>query len=78
MKIDDLRTTIASAFSIPPEHITDDSSSSTISQWDSIGHLNLIAALEAHFDTSFTVDEILEMRNVAAIRSVLEAKLGPS
>jgi acyl carrier protein len=75
--MDQLTVTIASAFGIPPEQVTDDCSSLTIPQWDSIGHLNLIAALEAHFNTSFTVDEILEMRSVAAIRTVLESKVDP-
>ena len=73
--MDKLKETIASALSIPVDQVADDSSGATIAQWDSIGHMNLVLALEEHFNTSFTVEEIVQMRDVAAIRSVLEGKL---
>ncbi len=73
--MNELKETIASALSIPVDQVADDSSGSTIAQWDSIGHMNLVLALEERFNTSFTVEEIIQMRDVAAIRSVLEGKL---
>jgi acyl carrier protein len=78
MNVDELKSTIASALNIPVDKVTDDSSGQTLSQWDSIGHMSLIVALEQRFNTSFTIDEIMAMRDVATIRKVLEGKLSAS
>jgi acyl carrier protein len=75
MNMDELKAAIASALNVPVDQVTDDSSGQTVPQWDSIGHINLVLALEKHFNTSFTVDEIMAMRDVATIRKVLEGKL---
>jgi acyl carrier protein len=71
---DELRETVAAAFNIPADQVTEDSSGETIPQWDSVGHINLVMALEERLKVSFTVDEIMTMRNVAAIRRVVEGK----
>jgi acyl carrier protein len=74
MDTDELKATIASALNVPADEVADDSSNRTIPQWDSIGHMTLIVALEEHFKTSFTVEEIMAMRDVATIRTVLESR----
>jgi acyl carrier protein len=74
MDTDELKVTIASALNVPAHEVADDSSNRTIPQWDSIGHMTLILALEEHFKTSFTVEEIMAMRDVATIRTVLESR----
>jgi acyl carrier protein len=78
MNINDLKTVIASTFEVPEDQITNDCSSGKIPQWDSIGHLNLILALEERFKISFTVDEIMALRDVTAIWTVLEGKVKAS
>jgi acyl carrier protein len=37
--------------------------------------MNVVLALEQRFNISFTLDEIMAMRNVAAIRTIVESKL---
>ena len=71
----DLKAVIALTFNVSEDQITDDCSGATIPQWDSIGHLDLILALEERFQVSFTVDEIMTMRDATAIRTVLEDKV---
>jgi len=39
--------------------------------WDSLSHMELIAALEKEFGVEFTLDEIVEMQNIQKIREVL-------
>jgi acyl carrier protein len=73
--VDKLKAVIASAFNVPADRVTDDSSNATIPEWDSIGHINLVFALEERFGTSFTVEEIMAMRDVQSIRRVLQARL---
>ena len=40
--------------------ITEDLEFNSIEEWDSIGHMGLIAALEEEFDISFETDDIVE------------------
>jgi acyl carrier protein len=42
--------------------------------WDSLAHVKLISALEAEFDTKFSVRDVMKMTSVGAIRQAVEAK----
>lgn len=50
-------------------------SQKTSSKWDSIGHLNLILALEAEFGVAFEPEEIAEMRTFEDVRKMLSEKM---
>ena len=71
---DRLRNTMAAVLGVPAEALGDDASPETVSDWDSMGHLNLVMALESEFGISLSAEDALEMRNVAAIRQVLQAR----
>ncbi|HWC76736.1 MAG TPA: acyl carrier protein, partial [Blastocatellia bacterium] len=58
-------------FGIDAVALDDGSSPEQIKEWDSIGHLNLMLALEQSFDVSFSTEEIVTMQSVAEIKSVL-------
>lgn len=75
MNMHELKTTIASALNIPADQVADDGSGRTIPKWDSIGHMTVVLALEERYKTSFTVEEIIAMRDVATIRTILDGKL---
>jgi len=45
----------------------------TIAAWDSLGHLNLILAIEAEFGVSFSPDDVIGMGSLGAIRTALRA-----
>ena len=71
--LSEVKDLIASTFSIPLESVADNSSGQTIEQWDSVGHINLVMAVEQKFGVSFTMDEIMQLRDVGAIcRAVTE------
>ena len=42
--------------------------------WDSLKHMELIAALEQQFDVQLTFDEIVAMRSAGDIKRVLSNK----
>jgi acyl carrier protein len=63
-----LRLVFASVLGIDASTLTDDDSSQTIAEWDSLTHLNLIFALEAEFGVRFEAEEIPELMSVRAMR----------
>lgn len=69
-----LHSVIAEVFDVPPDSVTETSNPETMPQWDSLGHINLVAAIEAAFEVHFTLDEIPEMTSVAAIQEILKRK----
>lgn len=52
--------------------ITLASTSATVPTWDSLGHMNLIAVLEAHFAVELDVMEMAEVDSVEALVRVVE------
>lgn len=56
---------------IPAGQITDDLAYNTVKEWDSVGHMALVAALEGAFDIMFDTDDILNLSSVARAREIL-------
>mgnify|MGYP003571080183 FL=1 len=67
-----LKGVIADILKIDATIIGEDTSVDTVEQWDSLRHLNLVLALEAEFDISFTEEQTVEILNYPLIRIVLE------
>lgn len=44
--------------------------------WDSLSHVNLIVALEAHFKVRFSPKELLNFRNVGELAASILSKRG--
>jgi acyl carrier protein len=74
--VDDLKQIIATTLQIPAAEVTDDASPDSLSQWDSLAHLNLVMAIEKHFGVKFTLDEIVELRDLPTIRGLIQKKKG--
>jgi acyl carrier protein len=70
---DTVRELIALTFGVAPEVVTRDSAREEFPGWDSLGHLNLILALEDTFQLTLSVDEIGRLSSVAAILDHLQA-----
>ena len=66
-----LHRTLQSVLGVPAEELSDDASPDTIAAWDSLNHLNLVLALEAEFGVSLSAQDVLDLRNVGLIRTVL-------
>jgi acyl carrier protein len=65
---------LAGVLNMPPDAIVDELAMSDVEAWDSLKHMEMIVAFEQAYQVEFTFDEIVAMRNVAAIRQVLQAK----
>ena len=65
---------MAAVFEVSAEDINDDSSSDTIVLWNSLKHMQLVVALEEEFDSYFTDEEIVRMKNYSKIIEVIKEK----
>lgn len=65
---------IAEILRVPATGIVDSLDMQATGTWDSLSHIELIAALEEEFAVELTADEIVSMRSVGAIKSVLRGK----
>jgi acyl carrier protein len=59
------------ALGVAPDAVTDALAYNSITQWDSVAHMALVAALETEFQTVLDTDEIIAMSSVAAAREIL-------
>ena len=71
MNADKFRECFSRALGIPLDRVTDDLAYNTISEWDSVGHMALVAEIETAFDVMFDTDDILGMSTVAKGREIL-------
>lgn len=71
-----IKKVMASVFGIDESLISDDSTSETIEEWDSLRQMNLILALEEEFGITFTDNETLETLSFRQFVEVIKSKGG--
>ena len=70
-----IKNVISSVFDVNINEISDDTNPDSLDNWDSIGHMNLIVALEEEFNILFDEDEITEMLNFKLICLIISEKI---
>lgn len=63
---------VASVFGLSDNEVRPESSQENIADWDSVGHLKLILAIEDAFGVQFSTTQIPELTSVAAIERALD------
>ena len=71
--LEQVRQTVAEVFFVDAAEVSAESSPESISAWDSIGHLNLILALEQKFGHTFDPEQIPQLTTIAAIAEAVSA-----
>jgi len=71
MNDEKLRATFSQALGIPPEQVTDSLAYSSIKEWDSVGHMTLVAALESTFGVMLDTEDILDLSSVGKAFEIL-------
>ncbi len=61
----------ARTLGIPAEKVTDELAYNSIAEWDSVGHMALVAELESAFDVMLDTNDILALSTVAKAREIL-------
>lgn len=67
-----LKNIWANTLGVEESEITDDLTYQALTQWDSVGHMNLVAALESSFDLMLEMDEIIGMNSFAKCKEILK------
>lgn len=68
----ELKNIFVKALGIPLELVIDDLAYNSHPRWDSTAHLQLVMALENHFDFTLEMDDMLDMSSVAKAAEILE------
>ncbi len=66
-----IKQIMCTIFDVPLESITEDASTDTIENWDSLRHLNLILALEEEFNVTIPDEEVGNLVNYKLIQLVI-------
>jgi acyl carrier protein len=72
--VDQIRQLLAETFLLPLDEIPPDLAFGDLPQWDSMGHMNVIMALEERFGVEVSAEMIGALTSVEAICKSLEGK----
>jgi len=65
----------ADIFNVPHDALGPEASPETITQWDSLQHLNLVLAIEQHFNLDLAPEDCEQMRTIELVTLIVEEKL---
>lgn len=71
---DPLVTIFADVLEIDPGTLTDASSPESVPAWDSLAVMDLVGSIEDTFGIELTTGEIMQMRTLGDIRTILRGK----
>ena len=66
-----LYSIISKVMDVPKSEINDQTSPETVKAWDSLNLYMLIDDIETEFNVKFTLEEILEIKNVGDFKKLL-------
>ncbi|MDQ1351745.1 MAG: hypothetical protein QG657_2050 [Acidobacteriota bacterium] len=69
-----LEKVIRGVFPIEAETIDENWTSDDIPDWDSVGHLNLIMAIQKEFNIKIEIEEMFEVEKLGDIIKILQKK----
>jgi acyl carrier protein len=67
-----IRAVMAVVFNLPEDRIPADATQGSFESWDSLGHMNLITALEDEFGVRFPDDALESMISIKLISLALQ------
>mgnify|MGYP005994978643 CR=1 FL=1 len=70
-----LTSIFVSVFGIKESIVNHELKIGDIPNWDSLGHLNIITAVEEEFDIYFTNDEMIELKSYQDFFDLITTKL---
>jgi acyl carrier protein len=71
MNKEKLRACFSQTLGIPLEQVTDDLAYNSIREWDSVGHMAVVAQIESAFDVMLDTDDILAMSSFGKAVEIL-------
>ncbi len=74
--LDELNDLFRQVFEDPEIVVSAETTADDVDGWDSLSHITLISAVEAHFDIEFSRREVARLKNVGDLARAIEGKLG--
>lgn len=72
--LEELRVLFGEVFHVQPHEVTSETQFGELPQWDSMGHMDLMVALETKYGVEISAETISRLTSVAAIISHVEAQ----
>ena len=69
-----LQEIIATALDVPTESVGEQTTMDDLEEWDSLGHVHIMVALEQAFDLYMDVEDFAELNGVPDIMRFLESE----
>jgi acyl carrier protein len=73
--LEEVQAIFRDVFDQPDLVITRESNASTVEDWDSLAHVNLVTAIERRFKVKFALGELQDLKNVGDMLDLLAKKL---
>lgn len=70
-----LNEILCDVFRIEKNDLKEELTMDDIQSWDSLTHMDLITSLEDGLEIQFTMDDIMIMKDIKTIRSIVSQKL---
>ena len=70
-----LNTVFQDVFDDEEITVNENTTADDIDDWDSLEHINLIAAVEQEFGMKFTMGQVVSMKNVGEMVSIIESNV---
>jgi acyl carrier protein len=73
--LEELQVIFRDIFDQPNLVITRESNASTVDDWDSLTHVNLVTAIEKRYKVKFALGELQDLKDVGDLINLLTKKL---
>ena len=70
----ELKKTILSALNLDDWELDEQTTASQVPGWDSLSYVNIIVAVEKHFQVRFRNLEVLRLKNVGDLQRLVDSK----
>jgi acyl carrier protein len=72
----ELKKVILTQLDLDDFDLQDDTMAPQVPGWDSLNHVNIILAVEKHFNIKFKSYEVLRLKNVGDLQNLVNLKTG--
>ena len=73
--MDKLNKILCEVFRLKENELRDSLTMENIQSWDSLRHMDLITSIEESFNIQFTMDDIMNMKDIKTIKEIVSKKL---
>lgn len=71
----ELEKILCQVFGLKKDEVKDELTMNDIQVWDSLTHMDIITCIEEELSIQLTIDDIMNMRDIGAIKKIVSEKL---